>query len=308
MIGSHIVDLLVHDQQIDEVRVVDSFFADDTKKNLENSVGSGKLRTLTADVRDGDGILGALQGVNYVFHLAAVMTLDGLDRPEWIWSVNAGGFFNVLNASRQVGVERVVLSSSTSAYGDVPGDKKLTEELVLKPTTIYGATKASSEALAHAFWRTFGLETVALRYGVVYGPRLHRRSKSSMVIRDVIDAVLRNERVVVFGDGSQRCEWVYVNDVARANIAALYSNVAGESINVGTGSAETIRQVVDTILRLMDATVDVEYKPFDKPVAYNENVMDVTKSSRVLGFLPSTSLEEGLMAQIEYQRAEMQGV
>ncbi|MHB1734885.1 MAG: NAD-dependent epimerase/dehydratase family protein [Ferrimicrobium acidiphilum] len=202
MIGSHIVDLLVQDQQIDEVRVVDAFFADDTKKNLEGSVGSGKLQTVTADVRDGDAVLEALQGVNYVFHLAAVMTLDGLDRPEWIWSVNVGGFFNVLNASRQVGVQRVVLSSSTSAYGDVPGDKKLTEELVLKPTTIYGATKASSEALAHAFWRTFGLETVALRYGVVYGPRLHRRSKSSMVIRDVIDAVLRNERVVVFGDAA----------------------------------------------------------------------------------------------------------
>ncbi|MHB1734884.1 MAG: hypothetical protein ACYCU8_15870 [Ferrimicrobium acidiphilum] len=106
----------------------------------------------------------------------------------------------------------------------------------------------------------------------------------------------------------QRCEWVYVNDVARANIAALYSNVAGEAINVGTGSAETTRQVVDTILRLMDATVEVEYKPFDKPVAYNENVMDVTKSTKVLGFQADTSLEEGLRAQIAYQKAEMQGV
>ena len=304
MIGSHVVDALVANPDITEVRVLDAMFAKDTERNLEQALSSGKVSLHRGDVREPGDILPVLEGVTSVFHLAAVMTLDGLDKPDWIWTVNANGFFNVLNAARLSGVQRVVVSSSTSAYGDVPSGL-LTEDLLLRPATIYGATKAASEALCSAFSTTFGIHTAALRYGVVYGPRLHRRSKSSMVITNVIDAVLTGQPVMIPGDGSEQCEWIYVGDVAKANIAAMESDTTGESFNIGSGFASTTREVVDIIFSEMGVTTEPTYQPFDKPVSYNQNVMAVEKAEKVLGFRATTDLRTGIRAQIEFQKAEL---
>lgn len=302
MIGSHLVDYLVADPGVRRVRVLDALFASDNKVNLNDALKSGKVELVEGDVRDPAMLRRQFTDMDGIFNLAAVMSLDGAAKSDWMWSVNADGAFNVLEAAWELGVSRVVSSSSAAVYGEQPSADLCREDSHLRPTTIYGATKAAVEMLSSAYSAAKGVGTAVLRYGVVYGPRLHRRAKSSLVITDVIDALLRNERPVVMGDGSQVCDWVYVGDVALANIAAMEASTTGEVFNVGTGHGRSVREVVDIICRILDSDLDPEYTGIPNGVRYNQNIMSCEKAREILGFCASTSLEEGVAAQIEYQR------
>jgi UDP-glucose 4-epimerase len=242
-----------------------------------------------------------------VYHLAAVMSLEGLGKESWVWEVNADGCFNVVDTAVQVGVRRVVASSSAAVYGELPGETLFSEDLPPRPRTIYGATKVAVEGLCQAYSGSMGLQTAVLRYGVVYGPRLHRRAKSSLLVTDVIDAFLRGEQPEIMGDGSETIELVYVGDVARANIAAMRAESSGEVFNVGTGVGHPTREIVDTVRRLLGSNLEPIYKRPETPLKYTQNIMDVSKADKLLGFRAATSLEDGLAHQIEYQRAEMGG-
>ncbi|PQP23549.1 NAD-dependent epimerase/dehydratase family protein [Rhodococcus opacus] len=305
MIGSTLVDHLVNDPDVESVRVLDAFFADDNKGNLATALESGKVDLVEGDIRNRDQLRDQLAGVDGIFNLAAVMSMDGAGKNEWMWTVNADGCFNVLDVARELGIPRVVTSSSAAVYGELPSEELCREDVHLRPSTIYGATKATCEMLCSAFSASQGVSTAVLRYGVVYGPRLHRRAKSSLVISDVIDALLRDEQPVVLGDGSQICDWVFVADVARANIAAMQASSTGEVFNVGTGTGRTVAEVIDIIYRLLGSGQPPIYKPAPAGVRYNQNIMSADKSADVLGFRASTTLEDGIAAQIEFQRSQL---
>ncbi|MEE2059006.1 NAD-dependent epimerase/dehydratase family protein [Rhodococcus artemisiae] len=306
MIGSTLVDHLVADPEVESVRVLDAFFADDNRGNLADALATGKVDLVEGDIRNREQLREHLAGMDGVFNLAAVMSLDGAGKNEWMWTVNADGFFNIVDVARELGIPRVVTSSSAAVYGELPSDELCREDVPLRPSTVYGATKAACEMLASAYSASQGVSTAVLRYGVVYGPRLHRRAKSSLVISDVIDALLRGERPTVIGDGTQVCDWVYVGDVARANIAAMQSDSTGEVFNVGTGGRRTVAEVIDVIYRLLG--VDGQppiFEPAPEGVRYNQNIMSPEKSEQILGFRAETSLEEGIVAQIKFQRSQL---
>ncbi|QZH60900.1 NAD-dependent epimerase/dehydratase family protein [Mycolicibacterium farcinogenes] len=305
MIGSHLVDSLVEDAEVEKVRVLDALFADDNRENLSAALQSGKVELVEGDVRNRAQLTDLLAGFDGIFNLAAVMSLDGAGKNEWMWTVNADGCFNVLDVARELGVPRVVTSSSAAVYGELPSDELCREDVHLKPSTVYGATKATCEMLCSAFSASQGLSTAVLRYGVVYGPRLHRRAKSSLVISDVIDALLRGDTPEVIGDGSQICDWVFVGDVARANIAAMESDVSGEVFNVGTGKGRAVKEVIDIIYSQLGGGQPPRFSPAPEGVRYNQNIMSADKAAAMIGFRAQTSLEEGIAAQIEFQKAQL---
>lgn len=299
MVGSHIVDQLVQDDQVEGVVIFDRFLSDDNRSNVAQASRSAKVRIIEGDILNREQILDAVEGCTHVLHLAAIQTLEGLGNPRQLLSVNVEGFFNVLEAARQSSVRKLVFSSSTAAYGR-PNKSPIQEEEPLRPNTLYGATKVSGEALCKAYEQTHGLKYLALRYAVLYGPRLHRRSKTSLFIPDTIERLQQDSPPIIYGNGEDRCEWVYVGDVARANIMAMRSALSGEAINVGAGVSHTTNEVAQTISQLMGTKVQPRYEDFEKQVAYNENLMSTKKAERLLGFKASTTLEEGLKAQIAW--------
>jgi UDP-glucose 4-epimerase len=305
MIGSHLVDQLVADPEVEKVTIVDAGFSDDTRANLARAMQSDKVTVAEGDVRDLDQLRTVFEGVEEVYHLAGVMSLDGLGTERWMWEVNADGCFNVLEVAKELGVRKVVASSSAAVYGELAGDTLFREDVYAKPRTIYGATKIAVEALCAAYSGSMGLQTNVLRYGVVYGPRLHRRGKSSMLLTDVIDAFLRGERPEIVGDGSEALEWIYVGDVARANIAAMRAECSGEVFNIGTGVAQLTTELVETIRDVMGTDLEPIYKAPDKPLKYTATTMDVAKAAELIGFRAQTSLLEGLVHQIEFQRSRL---
>jgi UDP-glucose 4-epimerase len=305
MIGSHLVDNLVEDTGVDSVTILDAGFSDDTRANLARAIESPKVKVEECDIRDYEHLRTNLDGIDEIFHLAGVMSLDGLGKERWVWEVNADGCFNVLSAAREVGARKVVASSSAAVYGEVPGTDLFSESLPASPRTIYGASKVAVEALCQAFSGSLGVQTNVLRYGIVYGPRLHRRAKSSLLVTDIIDAVLQGDRPVITGDGTESIELVYVGDVARANRAAMDADVSGQVFNVGTGVAFQTRDVVAAVNRVLGVSIEPDYRTPDKPVRYTETTMDVSKATELLGFTAQTSLDEGLARQIEHQRQSL---
>ncbi|GAA2116279.1 NAD-dependent epimerase/dehydratase family protein [Actinomadura alba] len=306
MIGSHLVDQLVADSEVDTVTIIDAVFAPDTQANLAKAVESPKVTVHEGDIRNYDQLRSLMQGTDEVYHLAGVMSLDGLGKERWMWEVNADGCFNVLEAARDLGVRRVVASSSAAVYGEIPGDSLFEESGYPRPRTVYGATKVATEALCIAYDGSMGLETNVLRYGIVYGPRLHRRAKSSLLVSDIIDAFLRDEQPIIQGDGSEEMEWVYVGDVARANIAAMRSECSGEVFNVGTGRSNSTRELVEIAKRITGSTQEPKYVKPETPHKFTQNIMSATKAEKRLGFVAETPLEVGIGHQIEFQRARLE--
>jgi len=299
-IGSHLVTQLVADGV--RVRVLDNLCAGHLR-NLEPVAGS--IEFLEGDVRDPQAMAQAVQGVDVVFHQAALASVPlSLENPVLTHDACVTGTVNVLNAARQAGVRRVVYAGSSSAYGDAPEMPKREDQLpqVLSP---YAAAKLAGEYYCQSFAASFPLEVVRLRYFNVFGPRQDPNSPYSAVIPLFATALLEGRTPRIYGTGEQSRDFVHVRSVVRANLlAATVPGISGQVYNVAGGSSISVLE----LLRLICETLQRPFHPEFLPPRAGDVLhswADISAISRDLGYTPAVSLEDGLQDTLDYYLAEL---
>ena len=297
-IGSHIVRALLAEGW--QVRVLDDF----SSGKRENLAGLtlARLEVQEGDLRDPSALRAALRGVAVVFHEAAFVSVPAsMEDPLTCHEINDVGTARLLEAARQAGVARVVLASSAAVYGDSTAFP-LREDQPPRPLSPYAATKAANELYARLYTAAFDLPVTALRYFNVYGPRQRPDSPYAAAIPIFARRMLAGQPPTIFGDGGQRRDFVFVGDVAQANLRAAESEAAaGETINICTGHEVTLLELLATLQELIpDAPAPVFAPP--RPGDIYRSVGDPTKAARLLGFRPQTSLWEGLAEVVAWMR------
>ena len=300
-IGSHIVDQLL-DEPVAGVTVLDNFVRG-TRHNLETATGDERLEIVDGSVLD-RALLGRLMdGADYVFHLAALWLYECVHEPRKALEHNVVGTYNVVEAAHEVGVKKVVYSSSASVYGDALFTP-MTEDHPFNNRTMYGATKIAGEQFFRAFNEQHGLDYTGMRYMNVYGPRMDYKGTYVSVIMKVLDRIEAGEAPVIFGDGSQSYDFVHVSDVARANILALKSEASTDrNYNVGTGVKTTIKELVEALLEITGSDLEPEYRPQEQ-MFVTHRVGSTEQAERDLGFVAAIPYEQGLRSVVEWRRSD----
>ena len=302
-IGSFVVRELLK-EEVKEVVVFDNFSRGKTN-NLEGVFDDPRctLFPFGGDVRELDILDKAIAGADYVIHLAAMWLLNCKDFPRTAFDVNIAGTFNVLEACARHKVKKLVYSSSASVYGDAV-QVPMTEEHPFNNKNFYGATKIAGEAMCTAFNDRYGLPIVGLRYMNVYGPGQDQHAVYSGVVPIMLNKIEANETPVINGDGSQAYDFIYVEDVARSNVMALKSEVNLGYYNVGTEVQTSIKELCETILKLKDSQLKVQYKPYAEDDArqfVQNRIGSRQKAEEELSFKYKYSLEEGLQKLIDWR-------
>ena len=299
-IGSNLVRSLVASG--DSVRVLDDL----STGSRDNLRGVRDVHLTVDDIRDPDAVRRAVEGVEVVFHLAALPSVArSLANPVATTEVNVGGTLNVLMAARETGVRRVVYASSSSVYGDTPTLPKH-EDMALYPRSPYAASKLSGEMYCRAFTPAFGLETVSLRFFNVFGPRQDPASEYAAVIPRFITALLQGGAPVVYGDGSQSRDFTFVANAVQACLLAAASPLgAGEAMNVGCGDRITLLDLLQELSGLMGGPVEPRFEEW-RTGDVRHSLADISRAGALLGYRPLVSVRDGL-AQTFRWYAEQNG-
>jgi len=296
-IGSHLVDSLVSAGC--KVAVLDNLSSGNyaNLKHLE-----GKFAFYRDDIRNQRAISTAAEGCEVIFHLAAIVSVpQTIEDPVESDAVNDTGTLLVLDTARRKKARRVIFSGSCAVYGD---DRRLPkqEDMNPKPQSPYAVQKLAGEYYARVYYELYGLEAVALRYFNVYGPRQDPLSPYSGVISIFMAKALHNEPAVIYGDGNQSRDFIYVQDVVRANLlAAAAKGVGGRVMNIGTGRSVVIKQLWKSICALSGQNLEPEYAP-KRPGDIVKSVAGIGSAKALLGFEPEISFEKGLESTFEWYR------
>jgi UDP-glucose 4-epimerase len=306
LIGSHVVDALTR-EDVAEIVVYDNF-SRGTRDNLAAALRDPRVRVfeIGGDVCQPDILRAALDGVDGVFHLAALWLLQCHEYPQSAFEVNVRGTFNVLEACRDAGVARLVYSSSASVYGDAV-EEPMTEDHPFLNKNFYGATKICGEAMARAYHHRYGLDYVGMRYMNVYGPRQDYRGAYIAVLMKMLDAIDRGEDLVVYGDGSQAYDFVHVEDCAAANICAMKADATDQFYNVGTGRRTSIKEVAELLIELTGTSRGIRYEPAGLTFVKNR-IGSPVKARREIGFSAAVPLVDGLRSLIEWRCSHIEEV
>ena len=300
LIGSHLIDQLLQVGAA-EVVVVDNLSRGNLAA-LREGMSSGRVSFIEGDIRDCALLARAFENVDVLFHLAAIRLTQAAEEPRLALEVMADGTFNVLEAAVKARVRRVVAASSASIYGMADEFPISEEHHSYNNDTIYGAAKAFNEGLLASFRSMYGLDYVALRPFNVYGPRMDTRGAYTEVLVRWIDRVSHGQPPIIFGDGKQTMDWVYVEDVARAFLLAAVSTASGEVFNVATGVETSLTTLADALLSAMKADLAVEYGPSRTISAVSRRVADTRRARERLGFSATVPLVEGLEKLVTWWR------
>ena len=305
-IGSHVVRHLL-EAGAAKVVIYDNF-ARGKNSNLGECLLDPRCGVFPhgGDIRDVDVLDSAMKEIDGVFHLSAMWLLHCKDYPRTAFEVNIQGTFNVLEACVKNKIPRLVYSSSASVYGDAV-EVPMTEEHPFNNRNFYGATKIAGEAMCRAFYDRYELDYVGLRYMNVYGPNQDQTAAYTGVIPIMLNKIDNNEEPQINGDGTQAYDFVSVEDVARANLAAMESKKTDEFYNVGTGIQTTIKELCDLILTLKDSKLKVKYNPYsaeDSRRMVQNRIGSTKKIQKDLNFEPAVSLEAGIKNLISWRDAD----
>ncbi len=306
LIGSHTVDALLH-EDVGEVVVYDNFTRG-SEENLADALTDDRCRIFDVggDIMRTDILADAVRQVDSVFHFAALWLLHCHEYPRSAFDVNIRGTFNVLEACVEVGIDRLVYSSSASVYGDAV-EEPMTEDHPFNNTTFYGATKVAGEAMATALHHRYDLPFVGLRYMNVYGPRQDYQGAYIAVIMKMLDALDSGEPLTIYGDGSQAYDFVYVEDCAAANICAMQADTTDRFYNVGTGTRTSIEELAELLLEITGSDVGIRYEP-SGPTFVKNRIGSPDRARHEIGFDASVPLETGLRRLIEWRDAHKEAV
>ena len=298
-IGSNIVEELV--RRGEEVRVFDNFI---TGKRENLGPFKDNIEIVEGDIRNSDMLLEAMKGIDFVIHQAALRSVaKSVEDPIQTNEVNIFGTLNLLMAARERKIRRVIYASSSSAYGDV---KTFPQKETDTPSPIspYGVSKLAAENYCVMFSKTFGLETVSLRYFNVFGPRQNPESKYSAVIPALLAKMLRGERPVVDWDGKQSRDFTYVGNVVEANLRACTTpGIAGEVFNIACGSTTSVIEIVRALNKILGARLEPEFAP-KRPGDVRKTKADVHRMKSKLRMERLVHFEEGLRHTVEWFRSK----
>jgi UDP-glucose 4-epimerase len=299
-IGSHLVDQLLN-KDIKEVIIYDNF----TRGKRENIIEALKDKRckvfhLGGDILQKDILDKAMKGVDGVFHLAALWLLHCRDFPESAFEVNIRGTFNVAMAAIKNKIKKIVYSSSASVYGNAL-KLPITEDHPYNNDTFYGATKIAGEHILKTLGIRYGLDWLGLRYMNVYGSRQDYHGAYTATMHKILDKLERGEEPIIYGNGSQQYDFIYVSDVARANVLAMESTQSGECYNIGTGIGTSIKELTELLLRLSGKKSKIRYQPAGLAFVTNR-IGCIKKAERQLGFKSQIGIEDGMKRLIEWRK------
>ena len=306
LIGSHIADQVIA-RGAGEVVVIDNFVRG-RMENLEKAMPSGIVRIVRGDIRDTATVAQAMDGIDLVFHQAAIRITQCAEEPRLAMDVLAGGTFNVLEAAVNAKVQKVVAASSASVYGLADQFPTPETQHPYNNRTLYGAAKVFNEGLLRSFNDMYGLPYVGLRYFNVYGPRMDIFGAYTEVLIRWMDRIIAGKPPLIFGDGKQTMDFVYAEEIARANILAAESDASDVVLNVASGVETSLNDLAHTLLRVMGSSLHVEYGPERKVNAVSRRLAETRTAAETIGFRAEVTLEEGLRRLVEWWRAEQNKV
>ncbi len=303
-IGSHVVDELLK-EDVGQVVVYDNFCRG-TLGNLEHALKDPRVRIneVGGEILQPDILGAAVKGADLVVHLAALWLLQCHEYPASAFDVNIRGTFNVLEACRHHGAKRLVYSSSASVYGDAV-EIPMTEDHPFNNRTFYGATKIAGEAMCRAYNERYGLPYVGLRYMNVYGARQDYKGTYIAVIMKILDRIDQGLPPIVYGDGSQSYDFIYVSDVGRANVCALKSDASDRFYNVGSGTRTSIKEICELLLDLSGSSLPIRYEPAGQTFVTNR-IGSTDRAEADLGFRTRVALKDGLVRLIQWRKAHQE--
>ena len=302
LIGSHIADLLV-EARAREIVVLDNFVRG-RLENLAWARAHGPVTIVDGDIRNATAVADVMQGIDVVFHQAAIRITQCAEQPRIALEVLVDGSFNVFEAAVRAGVEKVVAASSASVYGLADTFPTTEEQHPYHNRTLYGAAKAFNEGLLRSFHDMFGLNYVALRYFNVYGPRMDLTGAYTEVFIRWMQAIAEGRSPTIFGDGSQTMDLVHVRDVARANVLAAEASATDVVCNVASGRETSLGALARALASVMGTHLVPEYGPERKVNPVPRRLADTTRARALLGFEAEVSLEEGLSELVEWWQQE----
>jgi UDP-glucose 4-epimerase len=307
LIGSHTVDELIK-EDVAEIRIYDNFVRG-TQENLAQALRDPRvtIHDIGGDVCQTDILGAAMNGMDGVFHFAALWLLQCHEYPRSAFDVNVRGTFNVLEACVANNVKRLVWSSSASVYGDAI-EEPMTEDHPFNNKNFYGATKIAGEAMARAFHHRYGLDYVGLRYMNVYGPRQDYRGAYIAVIMKMLDAIDRGDAPTILGEGSEAFDFVAVSDCGRANVCAMKSEASDRFYNVGTGRRTSLKELAEMIIELTGCTKRIKYAPRSQATLVRNRIGCPKRATAEIGFTAEKRLEQGLRDLIAWRKAHIEQV
>lgn len=306
LIGSHAVDELCK-EDVEEIIIYDNF-SRGRIENLDSALKDPRVKIfdLGGELLHRDILDAAMKNIDGVFHFAALWLLHCYDYPRSAFEVNIGGTFNVLEACVNNGVKRLVYSSSASVYGDAV-EEPMTEDHPYNNNNFYGATKIAGEHMARALYHRYkgtgqAFDYVGLRYMNVYGPRQDYRGTYVAVIMKILDRLDRGLPPIVYGDGFQAYDFVYVGDCGRANVCAMKADSTDSFYNVGTGIRTTIKELAELVLEITGSEQKIQYEPQGLTFVKNR-IGSPVKAEQEINFQAQMPLREGLKKLIEWRNA-----
>jgi UDP-glucose 4-epimerase len=308
-IGSSLIARLLRENPETKIRVLDNYSVG-TKDDLNEAVSfinentepkSDGIEFVEGDIRDYDTCHKCCDGIDVIVHLAAnTGVAPSVENPRYDMETNVIGTFNILEAARQNNIKKFIFASSGATIGEV--EPPIHEEKVQKPVSPYGTSKLAGEAYCSAYFRTFGIKTVSLRFGNVYGPL--SKHKSSVVAKFLKQA-FDGEPLEIYGDGTQTRDFIYIDDLIQAIMLSVKSDVGGEVFQIATFKETTVNEIAEKIKYLFESETGKKVSIVHGETRLGDvkrNYSDISKARQMLGFSPEFSLDEGLLNTFEYFR------
>lgn len=303
LIGSTTIDALLASHDPARIVVFDNL-SRGTTSNLAAALRDPRVSLVEGDIRDGSAVARVVDGADAVIHMAALRITACAAEPREAFEVMCAGTFNVVEAAQRAGVQKVVAASTASVYGMADAFPTTETHHPYKNRTWYGASKVMLEGLLRSFNDMHGLPYVALRYFNVYGPRMDIHGKYTEVLIRWMERLDAGQPPLILGDGTQTMDFVYVEDVARANVLALASDASDEVFNVASGVETSLNDLAAALSRVMHVRIAPEYGPARAVNPVPRRLASTEKARRVLGFEASVPLEQGLERLVAWWRAE----
>lgn len=297
-IGSYVIEELIP-LKPKKIIILDNLIRG-SRANMKNFLDNPLIEFHEGDIRDTGLLEKCISGTDYIFHMAALRINACAANPRDGFEVMLKSTFEVANLSAKHKVKKIIYSSSASVYGLAQHFPTPETDNPYNNQTFYGAAKMWGEQLFRSFKFMYGLDYVALRYFNAYGPRMDTDGKYTEVMIKWLDCIRDGKNPLIYGDGSTTMDFVYVKDIARANIAALQAEVTDESFNIGNCEETSLRGLLDVLLKVNHSTLSPEFRAENSINPVSRRLADIGKAKKLLDFTPTVSLEKGMKELTEW--------
>lgn len=308
-VGSYVVEQLLK-EGVDEIIIIDNFVRG-SKSNLEKALQSGRVKLVEGDIRDKNLLDEIFRGVDYCFHLAALRITHCAAEPQEALEVMYDGTFNILENCVRHKIKKIFFASSASIYGQADSFPTREDHPPYNNQTLYGAAKTANELMFRSFYHMYGLDYTACRYFNIYGPRMDIHGKYTEVLIRWYHLINEGKPPLIFGKGDQTMDFVFIEDVARASILALKTEVTDEVFNVASGTETSLEELCFLLLKIMGSDLKPKYTAVPearKKVEVMRRLADVSKAKEIINFETQVNLENGLRKLVHWLEVQEKAV